>query len=213
MFAGLSGQVDTRTMKIPLPIYHYKNIVSVLMTLMAFVLLGGCGGAGSDGTGGGGFTFTGKINSTGAPVQGASVKLYQSSFAIYSTSINGNVYYGTRNLNGAESVTFGLVVQTVTTNSQGVYSFTGLHSGKYIIQPVSGTYVCQWPLVPSRTDTGVLTITENGMVYVYNPDVTVNNLTQDGSIIYNAVVSAATNGNTLNGLDFEAPSGGVDIHF
>lgn len=198
--------------------YRYKYIVSALMKLMVLVLLGGCGGAGSDGTstdgtGGGGFSITGKINSAGTPVQGASVKLYQSSFAIYSTSINGNVYYGTRNLNGVESVTFGPVVQTVTTNSQGVYSFTGLHSGKYIIQPVSGTYVCQWSLVPSRTDTGVLSITENGMVYVYNPDVTVNSLTQDSSIIYNAVVPVANSGNILNGLDFEAPSGGVDIHF
>ncbi|OGU16928.1 MAG: hypothetical protein A2076_17150 [Geobacteraceae bacterium GWC2_53_11] len=211
-FTLFVGKADTVIMR-PLSMFRYKNIIPALLTLTVLALLGGCGGASTDGAGGGGFTFTGKINSAGTPVQGASVKLYQSSFAIYSTSINGNVYYGTRNLNGVESVTFGPVVQTVATNSQGVYSFTGLHSGKYIIQPVSGTSVCLWSLVPSRTDTGVLSITENGMVYVYNPDVTVNNLTQDGLIIYNAVVSVANSGNILNGLDFEAPSGGVDIHF
>jgi hypothetical protein len=95
-----------------------------------------------------------------------------------------------------------------------VYSFTGLHSGKYIIKPVAGTYVYQWSLVPSRNDIGVLSVTENGMVYVYNPDVTVNNITQDGSIIYNTVAPTAISGTILNGLDFEAvQSGGVDIHF
>ncbi|MDD2898523.1 MAG: SpaA isopeptide-forming pilin-related protein [Desulfuromonadaceae bacterium] len=182
---------------------------------MALVLMSGCGGgASADGAGDGGFTFTGKISTAGNPVQGVSVKLFQSSFSIYSTSVNGVVYYGTRDTAGVESVASGSLLKTVTTNEQGVYSFTGLQSGKYTILPVAGTYVYNWPIVPSKSDIGVITVTQSGMVYLYNPDGENNILSSDGSAIYNTGVPFMITDNVLMGLDFEATlSGGVGIQF
>lgn len=162
------------------------------------------------------FTVTGKITiDAGTPVVNATVNLYRTSFAIYSTSINGNVFYGTRNAGGVESVRLASVVQTLSTGALGTYSFTGVKSGSYTICPVtSATQVFNWFKVPSRSDTGVVTITESGMVYFYNPEESNNKLSSDRTVIYNIDEPFAVTGSTLDGQDFLASKpGGIVIDF
>jgi len=166
------------------------------------------------------FTVTGKITSTdGTPTAGLTVNLYKASFAIYSgTMYNGT--YGTRNAtSGAESVKIDSVVQSVATNNQGIYSFASVSRGSYTIQPASSdAYLFKWSLEPSRSDTGVVSITDSGMVYLYNPEESEfakNKLSADGTIIYNAAEPFSIADGATNKLDFEAStgSGGIRIQF
>lgn len=165
------------------------------------------------------FTVTGKITSTdGTPTAGLSVNLYKASFAIYSGAMyNGT--YGTRNAtNGVESVKIDSVVQTVPTNNQGIYSFTSVNKGSYTIQPSSSAYLFKWSLEPSRSDTGIVSITESGMVYLYNPEESEfanNKLFADGTIISNTTEPFSITDGATNKLDFEASSGsgGIRIQF
>jgi hypothetical protein len=168
---------------------------------------------------GGAFTITGKIAlADGTPITaGTTVNLYKTSYKIYTTSINGNVFYGTRNANGVESVKIDSVVpvQSVTTSPQGIYNFIGVIGGNYTIQPKSGTYLFKWSLAPSRSDTGVVSITESGMVYLYNPEESGNKLSTDGTLIFNTGDPFSIIGNTTGKFDFEASSGsgGIIIQF
>lgn len=148
------------------------------------------------------FSFTGKIAlADGTPVSGAVVKLYKTSYTIYTID---NTFYTTRDLNGLESIRLDTAFVQSSTNEQGVYSFSGVLSDNYTIVPTSETYVFKWSRVPTRSSIGVITITESGMVYIYNPEGSGNKLSDDGSIIYNTGIPFAITGNMLDGLDFEA---------
>lgn len=148
------------------------------------------------------FSFTGKIAlADGTPVSGAVVKLYKTSYTIYTID---TVFYSTRDLSGLESIRLDTAFVQSSTNEQGVYSFSGVQSDKYTIVPTSETYVFKWSREPTRSDIGVITITESGMVYIYNPEGGGNQLSDDGTIIYNTGIPFVISGNTLDGQDFEA---------
>lgn len=148
------------------------------------------------------FTVTGKISlADGTPVSGAAVRLFKTSYTIYSID---NTLYSTRDLSGLESIKLDAAFVQSTTDGQGVYSFTGVLSGKYTIVPTSNTHVFKWSQVPTRSSIGVSTITDGGAVYIYNPDGLGNKLSTDGTIIYNIGTPFTITNNTLDGQDFEA---------
>ena len=177
--------------------------MEVLMVCLAFAL-GGCGGGGGGGGGDGttGFTVTGSINfASGAPINSTTVKLYKTSYTIYSTATVAGKLYGTRNAAGEESVALGPLTQETTVATSGInrnYTFTGVPSGNYTIVPSQQGYLFKSVLIPTLDRIGVLTITENGTVYLYNPEGTGNQLTSDGKIIYNSTLPGLSN------QDFEA---------
>lgn len=180
-------------------------IVTVLISFVVLSLtLSGCGGGGGSGTAVGedpGFIMTGKIQlADGSAISGATVKLYKTSYTVY--TIDG--FYTTRDSNGAESV-FLDPAGSVTTISaaDGSYAFKGLASGNYTIKPTSGTHVFKWALIPTRDSIGVVTITDSGTVYVYNPDGTGNKISVSGNIIYNIGTPFTLTSKTLANLDFE----------
>ena len=191
---------------------------AVLSTLLSLLLIG-CGGGGASPSpnpgpdpGSSGFTITGKITSSSGPTSGATVELFNTEYLIY--TIDG--LYSTRNPNsippGAESVKLvGPAAQTVSTNSLGAYSFTGVPSGRYTIVASSNTYVFKWSQIPTRRDIGVVTITADGNVYIYNPEGS-NNRLFGQTVIYNTGEPFPIANKTLGGLDFEASlpgSGGI----
>jgi hypothetical protein len=183
---------------------------AVLSTLLSLFLIG-CGGGGASPSpnpgpdpGSSGFTITGKITSSSGPTSGTTVELFNTEYSIY--TIDG--LYSTRNPNsippGAESVKpVGPAVQAVSTNALGAYNFTGVPSGRYTIVATSSTYVFKWSLIPTRRDIGVVTITADGTVYIYNPEGNDNKLFGQ-TIIYNTVEPFPITNKTLGGLDFEA---------
>lgn len=156
------------------------------------------------------FNITGKISlADGTPITGATVNLFKTSYTIF--TIPNTLLVSTRNLSGIETTTLDPApVLSATTNAQGIYSFPGVRSDKYTIVPTSGTYVFKWSLVPTRSTIGVIALTESGMVYTYNPEGSGNQLSPDGTIIFNIGVPFSIANNTLNGQDFEAavPGGG-----
>jgi hypothetical protein len=167
------------------------------------------------------FTVAGKISLTGGtPISAVTVNLYKTSFSIYSTTVNNKVFYSTKNANGESVKKIDSVVKSVTTDSSGIYSFTGVSSGKYTIQPTFATYAFKWKLESSRGDTGVITITDSGSAYLYNPDESNfgnNKLSFDRTVIYNTVVNQpfSIKDGATNYFDFEALSGagGILIQF
>jgi hypothetical protein len=172
-------------------------MVLAVILLLPLCLIG-CGGGGTDGGdggSGGSFTITGKITTDNGlnPIADATVTLYKSRYEIY--EVDG--------LYGA-TVVSPEIVQTVATNGQGVYSFTGVHSGPYTIEPTSTTYVFKWSQVPTRDNIGVITITDSGIAYTYNPEGLHNTVSPDGTIIYNIGTPFTITGNVLTGQDFEA---------
>jgi len=187
----------------------YSYATAIVLTVLLPLLLFGCGGgSSSSANGNAGFTVTGKISlANGTPIKGATVNLYKTSYTIYSTaSVNGHLY-GTVNSNGVESVSLVPMPPPTTTDVNGVYSFTGLPGGNYTIQPSSTTYVFKWSSVPTLGTIGVITITDSGMTYVYNPEGTGNMLFADGangSIIYNNTVSPFALTNSGQYFNFEA---------
>jgi len=182
------------------------------MAGLAFAL----GGCGSGGGGGGGetasFAVSGSVAfATGSPGNSATtaVKLYKTSYTIYSTATVSGKLYGTRNAAGTESVTLDLQPLQSTTVTNGVYTFTGVPSGNYTIVPSLQGYLFKSVTIPTLDRIGVLAITENGTAYLYNPEGTGNQLSSDGKIIYNTAPLTLT-GNVLSNQDFEAslPGGG-----
>lgn len=178
------------------------------MVGLAFAL-GGCGGGG----GGGNETATFKIDGSIAFADGSTsnrttVNLYKTSYTIYSTATVAGKLYGTRNAAGKESVDFDVnkPLQTATATN-GVYTFTGVQSGNYTIRPETDAYLYKSVNIPTLDRIGVLTITENGTVYLYNPEGTGNQLTSDGKIIYNTVPFTLS-GNVLTNQDFDASQPG-----
>jgi hypothetical protein len=170
-----------------------------------------------------GFTVTGKVTlADGTPTVGLAVKLYKASLSIYSGGMYINGTFGTKDPTGAvESVKIVSEVQSVPTNYQGVYSFTGVSKGSYIIQPTDAdlkpTNAYLWTLVPTRSDSGVISISESGTVYLYDPnhDTFADNiLSSDGTMIYN-IAKFNLNTDATGKFDFnKSPgSGGILIQF
>ena len=167
------------------------------------------------------FTLTGKVTQAdGTPTAGLTVKLYKASFSIYSGAMyNGS--YGTKNpTSGVESVKkVASDVRSVLTNDQGIYSFTGVSGGSYTIEPSGTNSFFTWTLDPSRSDTGVISITASGMVYLYNPDepppFANNKLSAGGTIIYNNSGIFSLDGGATSKFDFKksSGSGGILIQF
>jgi len=180
----------------------------IVMVLISFVVLSltlsGCGGGGGSGTAVGedpGFIMTGKIQLFGGtPISGVKVTLYKTSYTVY--PIDG--FYSTRDSNGTESVYLNPTgaVEAISA-ADGSYAFKGLASGNYTIKPTSASYVFKWLLVPTRDNIGVVTITESGTVYFYNPEGTGNKISATGGIIYNTVIPFTLTSKTLANLDFE----------
>lgn len=209
-----------------------KYATAIVLTASLSLLLFGCGGgsgaatqdptatpgptatpdptpAPTDGNGGG-FTVTGKISlADGTLIKGATVSLYKTSYTIYPFfKANGDPLYTTMNSNGIDSVSLASAPQSTTsTGENGVYSFIGVQGGSYTIVPTSATYVFKWSQVPTRNIIGVITITDSGTVYIYNPEGLGNTIV--GTIIYNTGTLTIT-GNVLDGQDFIAsvPGGG-----
>jgi len=48
----------------------------------------------------------------------------------------------------------------------GVYTFTSVPSGNYTLLPVQDAYLYRSVMIPTLDRIGVLTITENGTVYL-----------------------------------------------
>jgi len=189
-------------------LFEFRRYAAVLMSsAVLLLLLIGCGGGGTADSDGGGFTVRGKITLVdGAPFEGATVKLYKTSYTIH--TIDG--FYSTRDSSGLESILLNPDFVQSTTNGQGEYRFTGLSSGKYTIVPTSNTHVFKWSNVPTRNNIGVVAITDSGMVYIYNPDGLGNKLSEDGTIIYNIGTPFTITGNVLDGQNFMASlPGGV----
>lgn len=140
------------------------------------------------------FTLSGTVllQDGSGGLAGATVTLYKVTVSIYST-------YG---LYGAD-ITVGAGLGSATTGTGGAYTLTGVKSGSYLLVPSRSGYVFN----PDKTP--VLTITNSGNVYFYNPENTGNSLIGDAvnGIIYNSL-SVATNGTIY--LDFKAslPGGG-----
>ena len=148
------------------------------------------------------FTITGKTTLDGSPLAGATVTLYKTTYTIY--AING--FYSTRDPNngGSESVLLnpiGTVSQT--TGADGSYTFTAVRSGSYTVKPSFSGYVFQLASIKTLDNSGVVTITDDGTVYRYNPEGNGNQLAVNNTIIYNSAPSSLTN-STLSGIDFLA---------
>jgi hypothetical protein len=202
-------------------LFHRYATAIVLSTALSLLLIG-CGGGGDTVSGGntvggdpvsGGFAITGKItlSNGGSPMSGATVSLFNTVYTTY--LIDG--------LAGASNVNIvAPAIQSVTTNSLGVYSFTGVTSGSYTIvpaytDPLLGNYFFKCYQVPTRSVIGVITITAGGDVYIYNPEGSNNQLIElsGQTIIYNYPGGPfAIANNTLGGQNFEASlpgSGGI----
>lgn len=180
--------------------------LSLVLTALT-LLLAGCGGS-SAGGGDSGYTIAGKISlAGGAPLSGATVKLFKTSYTIYTI----DSYYSTRDSNFQESVHLDSEVQSVTTDASGNYRFTGVTSGSYTTQATASGYVFKWSHVPTRSSIGVVSITDSGTVYIYNPEGSGNKLSADGTKIYNTDAPFTITGNTLDGQDFEASQPGSGI--
>lgn len=123
------------------------------------------------------FTVAGTVTLDGTGFKGVAVTLYKTSFSIY--IIDG--LYGTT----APALSSTGTV-TVTTASDGVYTFNGVRSGSYTVVPLLSGYVFN----PDKSS--VISITDSGSIYVYDPAKTGNlvigiPLTPD-SIIYNSTL-------------------------
>lgn len=185
--------------------FHRYAKATLLSAVLSLLLIGCGGGATGGGVTNGGFTVTGKITlADGTPISGATVKLYKTSYTIYPIYTIDTIFYSTRDLSGLESIALDPAFVLSSTNAQGIYRFTGVNSGTYTIEPISDTYVFKWSRIPTRSSIGVVTITESGVVYIYNPEVGGNKLSDDGTIIYNTGTPTIISGSTLDGQDFEA---------
>lgn len=185
-----------------------RYTLSLIFLVILLPLLVGCGSGGGNGTGGdtGGIAVTGRISLFGgSPLAGATVKLYKTSYTVYSID---SVFYSTKSSTGLESVHLDSEVQSVTTDASGNYKFSGVPSGNYTIQATASGYVFKWSHVPTRSSIGVVSITDNGTVYIYNPEGSGNQLSADGTKIYNTDTPFTITGNTLDGQDFEASQPG-----
>lgn len=123
---------------------------------------------------------------------GTTVKLYKATVSIYSI-------YG---LYGAD-VTVGAGLGSAITGAGGTYTLTGVKSGSYLVIPSRTGYVFN----PDKTP--VITITNSGNVYLYNPEGTGNSLIGDtvNGIIYNSLFMA-TNGVIYRDFKASLPGGG-----
>lgn len=169
--------------------------------------LGGCGSGGGAAAGGidpSAFSITGTVAfANGTPSTSTAVKLYQTSYTIYSTATVSGKLYSTRNATGTETVTLGPLALETTTGTDGAYTLSGLPSGNYTIVPSRPGYLFKSVLIPTLDRIGVLAITTSGTVYLYNPEGTGNQLSPDGKIIYNTPPLNLP-GHTLSSQDFEA---------
>jgi hypothetical protein len=142
------------------------------------------------------FTVTGNVSLNGSGFPSVTVTLYKTYFSIYSID----------NLYGTSTPTLqpnGTVTKTAAPG--GVYSFTGVRSGSYTILSSQSGYLFN----PDITNAKVISITDNGNLYVYDPTATHNSVTDDQSIIYNSGPTAIT-GNTVPLQNFTASlPGGV----
>lgn len=187
---------------------EYVKFVS--MMAVAVILshcLMGCGSGSSNNAdpANGDFAVSGKISLTdGTPLSGATVTLYKTSYTIYPIVLSDRTLYGTRDSNGVESVKPESVGRSVTTDANGNYTFSGVKSGNYTIQASSGTYVFKWSRVQTSSSIGVVTITDSGMAYVYNPEGSGNMLSADNAVIYNTFEPFQITDRTLVGQDFKA---------
>jgi hypothetical protein len=91
----------------------------------------------------------------------------------------------------------------VTSGSDGSYNFTAVRSGVYTIKPSSTQYVFKLGSIQTLDNSGVVTITENRIVYLFNPEGSGNQLAGNGTIIYNQTPITLTN-NVISGIDFLA---------
>lgn len=182
---------------------RFVSMMSAAVVLSLCLM--GCGSSGSTDNGTTGFTVSGKINLVnGAPVSGATVTLFKTSYTIYPIVLSDRTLYGTRDSNGVESVKVETAGRSVVTDTNGTYSFTGVSSGNYTIQASLGTYLFKGALVQTSRTIGVVTITDNGTVYVYNSEGSGNMLSPDNAIIYNTVEPFLITDRTLAGQDFIA---------
>lgn len=188
----------------------FRRFVSMISAAVVLSLcLMGCGSSGSTDNGTTGFTVSGKINLVnGEPVSGATVTLFKTSYTIYPIFLSDRTLYGTRDSNGVESVQVETAGRSVTTDTNGAYSFSGVSSGNYTIQASYGTYMFKWSQVITLATIGVVTIADNGTVYVYNPEGSPegsgNKLSPDNTVIYNTVEPFLITDRTLAGQDFIA---------
>ena len=138
------------------------------------------------------YTITGKVTKDGAPLPGISVSLNAALVDIY--HIDG-LYGGT--VVDLTTVTDGTRVNPVTTMTlnDGSYTFVGNNPGCYLVSPSNADYNFK----PIKT--AAFTIT-NTLVYLYNPELTGNQLTTDGKIIYNGTMQYS--GNNVSIQDFTA---------
>jgi hypothetical protein len=142
------------------------------------------------------FTISGTISKDGAPQSGATVTLYKTTFSIYEVP-NFPGHYGTGT---PVLLSSGTVIQT--TGSDGAYSFTGIRSGSYTIVPT------QTGLLFNPEKTNVISITDSGNAYGYDPTITGNLVTPDHSIIYNSTITITDNKLAAQNFTASIPGGG-----
>lgn len=213
-----------------MPTKCLKYLLYVIVLTDIIFLLAGCGvdskdvgitSSGNNSYIGSGYSVTGKISlANSEPIVGATVNIYKTSYKIYSTSIHGKVFYGTKDSSGTESIKISSSRISKQTNNQGIYTFSGMSSGNYTIQPTKSEYDFTWLKVqPAKNEYGIITITKSGMVYIYNPNNVTsadNQVSGDGTIIYNIDEPCAVTYNTLTAQDFLAtlpPKGSIGIQF
>lgn len=184
-------------------------ILSILTTILACGCGGGSGST-TQNTPKGGFTVTGKITlSDGTPLAGVPIKLFKTTYSIYSTS----GFFTTRNSQGTESISLAsLPADSQLTLADGSYTFSNITSGNYMIKPESAMYLFKWKLIPTRNSIGILTLTDSAMAYLYDPDGRGNQLSSDRTVIFNSVPPSTLTGNIFQEQNLEAslPGGAVN---
>ncbi|MDD2365780.1 MAG: hypothetical protein PHN84_06400 [Desulfuromonadaceae bacterium] len=206
-----------------LHIGFFRQVVALLFLAVMSVCITACGGGGGSGVTqnvvnneADGLSISGKVVlENGNPLSNTAVNIYKATYQIYTTSIGDTVHYMTRDTSGLESVKEDSApFKAVNTDLFGNYKLSGLLAGSYTIRPKADSYVFSWGLVPVRSSGTLVTITESGMVYIYDPDETNNKLSADGTVIYNiGDPFSIADSNILSGQNFKASaSGGVDIN-
>jgi hypothetical protein len=141
------------------------------------------------------FNITGTITKDAVGFGGVSVTLSNTTFSIYEVPGFAG-HFGT-----GEPVVGTAVKNTQTADSSGIYTFTGVPSGTYTITPYKALdgYLNGYAFNPKNSN--VITIADDGHVYVYDPTLTGNSVIGT-TIIYNS--SFTITNNTLTGRDFTA---------